>query len=61
MSRVELEIETGMRVYRVSKLGEPAYYLNLISTFEQGTVYLISEQLMTVAEIRQAAAGEEEG
>ena len=50
-----------MMVYRVSKLGEPAYYLNLISTFEQGTVYLISEQLMTVAEIRQAAAGEEEG
>ena len=61
VSRVELEIETGMRVYRVSKLGEPAYYLNLISTFEQGTVYLISEQLMTVAEIRQAAAGKEEG
>jgi len=50
-----------MRVYLVSKPDEPAYYLNLISTFGQGTVYLISEQLMTVAEIRQAAAGKEEG
>lgn len=61
VSQVDLEIETGMRVYRVSKPDEPEYYLNLISTFEQGTVYLISEQLMTVAEIRQAAAGKEEG
>lgn len=61
VSQIDFEIETGMRVYRVSKPGEPEYYLNLISTFEQGTVYLISEQLMTAAEIRQAAQRRKEG
>lgn len=53
-TQLDLETDTGVRVYRVAKAGEPEYYLNLISTF-QGTVYLISEQPMTAAEIRQAA------
>lgn len=54
VTQLDLETDTGVRVYRVTKASEPAYYLNLISTF-QGTVYLISEQPMTALEIRQAA------
>lgn len=60
LTQLDLETDTGVRVYRVAKAGEPEYYLNLISTF-QGTVYLISEQLMTAVEIRQAAESQPGG
>jgi len=60
VSPVDLETETGVRVYRVSKTGTLDYYLNLISTF-QGTVYLMSKQPMTAEEIRAEAERQDEG
>ncbi len=50
IDQLELADDTGIRVYAVSKAGEIAYYLNLLSTFE-GTVYIVSEQPMTREEL----------
>jgi N-dimethylarginine dimethylaminohydrolase len=47
---LDLEDDTGRRVYEVSKDGEIKYYLNVLST-ERGTVYRISQQPLTREEL----------
>jgi hypothetical protein len=46
--------ETGWRIFRVSQDGKPDYYLNVISTFDQGTIYLLTEEPMDEAAIAAA-------
>jgi hypothetical protein len=50
LTSLEIASDTGMRIYEVSKMGEPSYYLNLLSTL-QGTVYIVSEELLTPQEL----------
>lgn len=50
LTPVEIGSDTGMRIYQVSKMGEPPYYLNLLSTL-QGTVYIVSEEPLTPEEL----------
>ena len=52
---LDLEDDTGRRVYKVSKDGEIKYYLNVLST-QRGTVYKFSKELLTREELNQAAA-----
>jgi N-dimethylarginine dimethylaminohydrolase len=52
---LDLEDDTGRRVYEVSKEGEIKYYLNVLST-QRGTVYKISREPLTREELNQAAA-----
>ncbi len=52
---LDLEDDTGRRVYQVSKAGDLKYYLNVLST-ERGTVYRISQEPLTREELNQAAA-----
>jgi hypothetical protein len=52
---LDLEDDTGLRVYEVSKDGKRQYYLNLLST-EKGTVYLMAEKPLTREELTTAAA-----
>ena len=52
---LDLEDDTGRRVYQVSKAGALKYYLNVLST-ERGTVYRISQEPLTREELNQAAA-----
>lgn len=50
LTPLEIGSDTGMRIYQVSKMGEPPYYLNLLSTL-QGTVYIVSEEPLTPEEL----------
>jgi hypothetical protein len=52
---LDLEDDTGRRVYEVSKAGEIKYYLNVLST-NRGTVYKISQEPLTREQLNQAAA-----
>ena len=52
---LDLEDDTGRRVYKVSKSDEIKYYLNLLST-DQGTVYRLSQEPLSREELNQAAA-----
>jgi len=52
---LDLEDDTGRRVYEVSKDGETKYYLNLLST-KQGTVYLLTKEQLTLEELNSAVA-----
>jgi hypothetical protein len=47
---LDLEDDTGRRVYKVSKGNELKYYLNLFST-QQGTVYRLSQQPLSREEL----------
>jgi len=47
-----LSSSTGQLIYAVSKEGEPAYYLNVVSNLE-GTRYLTTEEPLTDAEFQQ--------
>jgi hypothetical protein len=55
VQQLDLEDDTGIRVYEVSKDGKRQYYLNLLST-GKGTVYLMAEKPLTRAELTTAAA-----
>jgi hypothetical protein len=54
VQQLDLEDDTGIRVYEVSKDGKMQYYLNLLST-EKGTVYLLAQKPLTREELRTAA------
>lgn len=49
--------DTGSSLYRVTPPDEPPYYVNVISTFNQGTVYLLTDEPMTAAEIANVREG----
>ncbi|MFQ3629295.1 MAG: hypothetical protein SNJ81_17180 [Cyanobacteriota bacterium] len=49
--------DTGSSLYRVTPPDEPPYYVNVISTFDQGTVYLLTDEPMTAAEIADVREG----
>jgi hypothetical protein len=49
----ELEDDTGMGIYEVSRLGTPKSYLHLLLT-DQGTVYLLKDKLLNRGELEQA-------
>lgn len=49
--------DTGSSLYRVTPPDEPPYYVNVISTFNQGTVYLLTDEPMTAAEIADVREG----
>jgi hypothetical protein len=49
--------DTGSSLYRVTPPDEPPYYVNVISTFNQGTVYLLTDAPMTAAEIADVREG----
>lgn len=55
IEQLDLEQDTGVRVYRISKGEEPDYYLTLISTF-QGTRYVMSQQPMTLDELNHVVS-----
>lgn len=50
LAQVELEDDTGLGVYEVSKQDKREFYLHVIST-AQGTVYLLKPQLLSRQEI----------
>jgi hypothetical protein len=52
---LDLEDDTGRRVYEVSKDGKAQYYLNLFST-DKGTVYLIAKEPLDREELNKAVA-----
>ncbi|UZQ55628.1 hypothetical protein OOK60_06035 [Trichothermofontia sichuanensis B231] len=54
VTAVDLDNDQGRRVFEVTK-GEEKRYLNLFSTPE-GTVYLLAEQILTLAEVEAMAA-----
>lgn len=49
--------DTGSSLYRVTPPNQPPYYVNVISTFNQGTVYLLTDEPMTAAEIADVREG----
>ncbi|MGA7935290.1 MAG: hypothetical protein WCA35_17200 [Kovacikia sp.] len=49
----DLEIDTGMGIYQVSKSGVPKYYLHLLLT-DQGTSYLLKEKPLSQGELKRA-------
>ncbi|QKD83739.1 hypothetical protein HPC62_17425 [Thermoleptolyngbya sichuanensis A183] len=55
--RLEPADDTGSSLYRVTPPDEPPYYVNVISTFNQGTVYLLTDEPMTAAEIADVREG----
>lgn len=57
VNQLELETDTGVRVYAVSKEGEIPYYLNLLSTLD-GTVYVLSDKPLTPQELTEMAAAQ---
>jgi hypothetical protein len=57
LTELPLDNDTGRKVYQVAKAGEVQYYLALISTFDGGTVYLLTEEPMTTAEMDAIAQG----
>lgn len=50
LTQSDREDDQGVRVYQVSKSGEPTYYVHLIST-NQGIVYLEQRKELTSAEV----------
>lgn len=54
LNELELENDTGRRVYEVIQDGEIVYYLTLVSTFEE-TIYRLTADPMTTAEIDELA------
>ncbi len=54
VTAVDLDNDQGRRVFEVTK-GEEKRYLNLFSTPE-GTVYLLAEQILTLADVQAMAA-----
>jgi hypothetical protein len=54
LNELELENDAGRRVYEVIQDEEIVYYLTLVSTFE-GTIYRLTEEPMTTAEIDELA------
>lgn len=55
LAEMPLADDTGRKVYRVSKAGEAPYYLNLISSLQGGSVYVLTQEPMTSEEMEQAA------
>lgn len=55
--RLEPADDTGSSLYSVTRPGEPPYYVNVISTFNQGTVYLLTDEPMTAEAIREVREG----
>jgi hypothetical protein len=45
-----LSIDSGVRVYAVSKPGEPDYYLNLVSV-QEGVLYTMTAEPMTADQV----------
>jgi hypothetical protein len=54
VTQLDLEDDTGLRVYEVIKQGNPKYYLHLLST-SHGTVYLVKSKLLSREEFQQMA------
>ncbi|MCA1990436.1 MAG: hypothetical protein LDL41_00070 [Coleofasciculus sp. S288] len=55
VKKLDIEDDTGRRVFKVFKKGETPYYLNLLSTLE-GTVYRITKEPLTREELAKQAA-----
>ncbi|OLP15731.1 hypothetical protein BST81_24745 [Leptolyngbya sp. 'hensonii'] len=53
LAELDLEDDTGLRVYEVSKDGKLQYYLNLLST-DRGTIYVLNPRQMSRAELESA-------
>jgi hypothetical protein len=45
-----LSIDSGVRVYAVSKPGEPGYYLNLVSV-QEGVLYTMTAEPITSEQV----------